>query len=128
MYKAKVTYIRMCMYIFSTHVFTYVHMYLGAARVTNRMATVTIDGLICGVNYTIIAGGTLGGGRLDGDLVGLRSSHGITMGPCSPRVTPVPTTSMTGKEDISYSQKVLSSLISKIFCLRTLKILSSNFY
>ena len=43
------------------------------------MATVTIDGLACGVTYTIIAGGTL-----NGDLVGPRSSHGtITTDLCS---------------------------------------------
>ena len=42
------------------------------------MATVTVNGLQCGVTYTIIAGGTL-----NGDLVGLRSSHGnVTTGPC----------------------------------------------
>ena len=42
------------------------------------MATVTITGLECGVNYTITAGGTL-----DGDLVGPMSSHGtISTNPC----------------------------------------------
>ena len=35
------------------------------------MATVTVNGLKCGVTYTIIAGGTL-----NEDLVGPRSSHG----------------------------------------------------
>ena len=64
------------------------------------MATVTINELACGVPYTITAGGTL-----NGELVGPRSSHGTTMGPCPPGVTPtiVPTTSMTGKEDICTS-------------------------
>ena len=42
------------------------------------MATVTINGLECGVTYTITAGGTL-----NGDLVGPRSSYGtITAHPC----------------------------------------------
>ena len=60
------------------------------------MATVIINGLLCGVTYTITAGGTL-----DGQLVGPRSSHGtITAGPCPPMMTTtiVPTTSMTSKE------------------------------
>ena len=47
------------------------------------MATVTINGLMCEVTYTITAGGTL-----DGQLVGPRSSHGtITAGPCPPMIT-----------------------------------------
>ena len=41
------------------------------------MATVTITGLECGVNYTITAGGTL-----DGDLVGPRSHGTIATNPC----------------------------------------------
>ena len=42
------------------------------------MAIVTVYGLKCGTNYTIIAGGTL-----NGDLVGPRSSRGnITTNPC----------------------------------------------
>ena len=50
----------------------------GSAPITNGTATVTVNGLECGVTYTIIARGTL-----DGDLVGPRSSHGnITTGPC----------------------------------------------
>ena len=50
----------------------------GTASVTNTMATVTLDGLECGVAYNIIAGGTL-----NGDLVGPRSSHGtIATNPC----------------------------------------------
>ena len=62
------------------------------------MATVTINGLACGVTYTITAGGTL-----DGQLVGPRSFHGtITAGPCLPMITTttVATTSMTSKEEI----------------------------
>ena len=43
----------------------------GTAPITNGIATVTVNGLECGVTYTIIAGGTL-----NGDLVGPRSSHG----------------------------------------------------
>ena len=50
----------------------------GIGPVTNTMATVTVDGLECGVTYTIIAGGTL-----NGDLVGPRSSYRtITTNPC----------------------------------------------
>ena len=50
----------------------------GIALITNRMATVQVNGLDCGTNYTITAGGTL-----NGDLVGLRSSHGsTTTNPC----------------------------------------------
>lgn len=42
------------------------------------MATVTVNGLQCGVTYTITTGGTL-----NGNLVGPRSSHRtITAGPC----------------------------------------------
>ena len=42
------------------------------------MATVTVNELECGVNYTITAGGTL-----DRDLVGPRSSHGtVATNPC----------------------------------------------
>ena len=41
----------------------------GNASITHDMATVTVTGLKCGVNYTIIAGGTL-----NGELVGPRSS------------------------------------------------------
>ena len=72
---------------------TYIQSYLlhsGNASIINRMATVTIDGLACGVTYTIIAGGTL-----DGDLVGPRSSHGtITAGPC-PLITVTTTATIT---------------------------------
>ena len=69
-------------------------MYSGNASILNGMAAVTIDGLACGVTYTIIAGGTL-----DGDLVGPRSSHGTTTGPCPSLIitTTAATTSMTGK-------------------------------
>ena len=53
-------------------------LYSGTAPIINRMAIVIVNGLQCGVTYTIIAGGTL-----NGDLVGPRSSHGnITTGPC----------------------------------------------
>ena len=42
------------------------------------MATVIVNGLDCGTNYTVIAGGTF-----NEDLVGPRSSHGtITTNPC----------------------------------------------
>ena len=41
------------------------------APITNGMATVPVNGLECGVTYTIIAGGIL-----NGDLVGPKSSHG----------------------------------------------------
>ena len=55
--------------------------YSETAPVTNGMATVTIGGLACGITYAIITGGTL-----DGDLVGPRSSHGTTIGPCPPLI------------------------------------------
>ena len=73
------------------HTFTH----SGTAPVTNGMATVTINGLICGVTYNVTAGGTL-----DGNLIGPRSFHGTAMGPCPPRITPtiVPTTSITGRK------------------------------
>ena len=55
----------------------------GSSPITNGMATVTVDGLECGVTYTIIAGGTL-----NGDLVGPESSHGtVTTGPCPSNIT-----------------------------------------
>ena len=51
---------------------------LGTALITNRMATVTINGLQCGVTYNITTEG-----MLNGVLVGPGSSHGsITTGPC----------------------------------------------
>ena len=51
---------------------------LGTAPITNGTATVAVDGLECGVAYTIIVGGTL-----NEHLVGPRSSHGtVTAGPC----------------------------------------------
>ena len=40
----------------------------GASPITNGTATVAVDGLECGVTYTVIAGGTF-----NGDLVGPRS-------------------------------------------------------
>ena len=50
----------------------------GTALITNRMATVAISSLQCGVTYNITAEGTL-----NGVLVGPGSSHGsITAGPC----------------------------------------------
>ena len=59
------------------------------------MATVTLNGLACGVTYTITAEGTL-----DGELVGPRSSHGtVTAGLCQLIITSTAATaSMTGKE------------------------------
>ena len=66
------------------------------------MATVTVNGLECGVTYNITAGGTL-----NGELVGPRSSHGsITAGPCPPMMTTtiIPTTSMTSKKRDNYSK------------------------
>ena len=55
------------------------HIISVSATITNEMATVTVDGLECGVIYTIIAGGTR-----NGDLVGPRSSHGIIKQSCPP--------------------------------------------
>ena len=61
----------------------YENLILGTAPITNGIATVAVDGLQCGVAYTIIAGGTL-----NGDLVGPRSSHGtVTAGPCPINMT-----------------------------------------
>ena len=51
---------------------------LGTAPIANGTATVSVNGLQCGVTYTIVAGGTL-----NGDLVGARSSHEtVTTAPC----------------------------------------------
>ena len=87
-------------------------MYKGNAPVTNGMATVTINGLACGITYTITAGGTLNGG-----LIGPRSSHGTTIGSCPPGVTPtiVPTTSMTSKENICTLPELCTTYIVCIF-------------
>ena len=49
----------------------------GNASIINGMATVIVNGLECGVTYTIIAGGTL-----NGNLVGPRSSYGIVNKTC----------------------------------------------
>ena len=62
------------------------------------MSIVTLNGLACGVTYTIIAGGTL-----NGELVGPRSSHGTVIGGPCPLIITTSTTataSMTGKENI----------------------------
>ena len=69
----------------------------GTANITNGIATVTVDGLSCEVEYTITAGGIF-----DGELVGPRLSHGtITAGPCPLTVTTITTTtSMISKEKI----------------------------
>ena len=88
------TYVRMYIRIYS--VLVNIIIIIGTARITNRSATVTVNGLQCGVTYTIITGGTLNGG-----LVGPRSSHGsVTTGPCpvisstiSPTMSPVATLS-----------------------------------
>ena len=72
---------------------------VGSARITNGTATVTVEGLKCGVTYGITAGGTF-----DGALVGPRSSHGTVMGDCSIMMTPTTTlttsTSMNSKRRI----------------------------
>ena len=50
----------------------------GTAPITNRMATVPISGLQCGVTYNITAEG-----MLNGTLVGPGSPHGVVAaGPC----------------------------------------------
>ena len=49
----------------------------GSAAITNGVATVTVIGLKCGTNYTLLAGGTL-----NGYLVGPRSFLGITTKSC----------------------------------------------
>jgi len=51
---------------------------IGSASITNGITAVIVKELECEVTYTIIVGG-----KLNGDLVGPRSSHGtITAGPC----------------------------------------------
>ena len=50
----------------------------GSAPVGNGVATVTLNGLECGVTYTIIAGGTL-----NGTLVGPKSSNSTITLSCS---------------------------------------------
>ena len=70
----------------------------GVATINNGMATVTVTGLMCEVEYTITAGGVF-----DGQLVGPRSSHGtITAGRCLVimTTTTTATTSMISKEEI----------------------------
>ena len=62
------------------------------------MATVAVNGLECGVTYTITVGE-----MLNGQLVRPRSSYGtVTAGPCPPGMTTtiVPTISVTGMEDM----------------------------
>ena len=49
----------------------------GNGSIAHDMATVTVTGLKCGVNYTIIAGGTS-----NGELVGPRSSWGTLFIAC----------------------------------------------
>ena len=59
------------------------YTYVGTAPITNGTATVTVNGLECGVTYYIIAGGTL-----NGQLVGPKLFHGnITTGPCLVNMT-----------------------------------------
>ena len=75
------------------HVLIHTFVCTDSTPITNGTATVTLNGLECGVTYTIIAGGTL-----NGDLVGPRSSHGTVTAdnlPC-PVMTPT-TTVTTGK-------------------------------
>ena len=58
--------------------YIYVFHFKDTGPITNGMAVVTIDGLECEVTYDIIAGG-----KLNGALVGPKSSHrNITAGPC----------------------------------------------
>ena len=81
-----------CMYVSYIHVCTYICILCirilmqmhnsicisDNALITNRMATVAINGLQCGVTYNITAEE-----MLNGVLVGPGSSHGsITTGPC----------------------------------------------
>ena len=66
------------LYFIKSYICTYIHS--GTAPIINGVTTVIINGLMCEMEYTIVAGGTL-----DGVLVGPRSSHGIvTAGPCPP--------------------------------------------
>ena len=68
----------LCSYVL--HICTYVTVcsYRHTAAITNRMATVIISDLQCGVLYNITAEGAL-----NGTLVGPKSPHGnVTAGPC----------------------------------------------
>ena len=76
-----------CTYVYCVYIHQIV--ILGNASITERMATVTISDLQCGVTYNITAEGIL-----NERPVGPGSSHGnITSGPCpmpSPMSCPKP--------------------------------------
>ena len=90
-------------YTISKHTYVVLSIQVLLRTIMNGMSTVTLNGLACGVRYTITAGGTFGG-----DLVGPRLIlyRIITAGSCQPEIiaTVVPTTSMTGKDDIICSK------------------------
>ena len=95
-------------------------MYVGAAPITNGMATVIVDGLECEVTYTITAGGTL-----DGDLVGPRSSHGnITTGPC-PVITTTTTTTLLSTYVATYVHVIYYTNIFLIMLLTHVRMYNS---
>jgi len=75
------------------------YIYLGIAPIINEVAIIAINDLMCEVEYTIIAGGTL-----DGRLVGPRSSHGtVAAGPCPPiavaTTATITSVTVTGKKN-----------------------------
>ena len=85
------------MYVVYSHIYIHAFTYSGDASVSNRMATLTLEGLKCEETYTITAGGTFAG-TSEGDLIGPRSSHGsFTAGSCKTATTMVPTPSMHGE-------------------------------
>ena len=73
----------------------------------DQMATVVFAGLGCDITYTIIAGG-----RLDGNLVGPKSSHGTAMGDCPVMVTPT-----TASATMSMAGKGTINMMTKAFCI-----------
>ena len=72
-------------------------MYVGTAPVTNGIAAVTLDGLICGITYNIIASGTLNGDSIGSRLFNETNDANHRL--CPPGITAtIPTTvSVTGK-------------------------------
>ena len=94
----KLTYIAMHFISYYYGMYNEILPHSGVATINNGMATVTVTGLMCEVEYTITAGGVF-----DGELVGPRSSHEtITAGHCPliMIITTTATTSMISKEEI----------------------------
>jgi len=101
---------------FILHKIICTYIYSGTAPIFNGVATVTINGLMCEVEYTIVAGGTL-----NGVLVGPRSSYGIVnAGPCLPiavkTTATITSVTVTGKKH-SYigTEHLVTPFITLIF-------------